>query len=87
VAGFRFGATVKRVVDGDTILVDPQIYPMDTLLRVRLKDAFEPEAGEEGGEEATERARAMFPEGSSVVLTNTRSRFTYGRLEARVDKE
>lgn len=40
VAGFSFGATVVRVIDGDT----------------------------------------------AVVLTNSRVRWTYGRLEARVDR-
>lgn len=86
-APFTFGARVVRVIDGDTILVDPDVYPQDTHLRVRFRDVFAPERGEEGYEEANGRARLAFPEGSRISLRNDRSRWTYGRLEARVDPE
>jgi endonuclease YncB( thermonuclease family) len=84
-SGFSFEATVTRWIDGDTVLVDPQVYPQDTFLRVRLKDVWEPERGEEGEDLARAKAEAAFPVGSRVSLTNTRVRWTYWRLEARVD--
>ena len=83
--GFTFEATVVRVIDGDTILVDPMIYPQDQNLRVRFKDAFAPERNEAGWNEAKDNAKVIFPTGITVVLTNTRSKWTYNRLEARVD--
>lgn len=84
-SGFSFTARMVRIVDGDTAVVDPSIYPPDTNMRVRFKDVFAPETDEEGGAEATEAAMKMFPVGSFLVLTNTRSHFSFGRLEARVD--
>ncbi len=84
-SGFSFGATVIRWVDADTVLVDPPIYPQDTGLRVRLKDVWEPEIGEDGEDLARAKAEAAFPVGSKVLLTNTRVRWTYWRLEACLD--
>lgn len=84
-APFSFGARVVRIIDGDTVLVDPMIYPQDTFLRVRFRDRFAPEPDQPGGEDASEQAEAMFPAGVEVTLVNTRSRWTYNRLEARVD--
>lgn len=83
---FYFLARVLDVVDGDTIDVHPLVYRRMIDLRVRFKDTFAPEDGEPGAEEATRQAREMFPPGSLVVLTNTRHRWTYERLEARVDR-
>ncbi len=84
-SGFSFGATVTRWIDADTVLIDPQVYPQDVFLRVRLKDVWAPEVGEEGEDLARAKAEAAFPVGSTVLLTNTRARWTYWRLEARVD--
>jgi endonuclease YncB( thermonuclease family) len=81
---FYFRAKVVRVLDGDTIIVDPGIYKQDEVLRVRFKGVFAPELREDGGEEAKRRAEEMFPAGCEVVLTNTRVRWTYGRLECVV---
>ncbi len=83
--GFSFQAYIVRWIDADTVLLDPQIYPQDTFLRVRLKDVWAPEVGEDGQDVALEKAQSMFPFGSKVVLTNTRIKWTFGRLEARVD--
>ncbi len=85
-SGFIFFGTVIRVIDGDTILIDPQIYPQDQFMRVRLKDAWAAETGEDGSETATEEARKMFPVGCRVRVTNSRTHWTFGRLEARVDR-
>ena len=84
-SGFSFGATITRWIDADTVLVDPSVYPMDTFLRVRLKDAWQPETGEDGEDLARAKAEATFPVGSRVVLTNTRVHWTFWRLEARLD--
>ena len=84
-SGFSFEASVARWVDADTVLVDPSVYPMDTFLRVRLKDVWEPEIGEAGEDLARAKAEAAFPVGSRVSLTNARVRWTFWRLEARVD--
>jgi endonuclease YncB( thermonuclease family) len=78
-------ATVVRIIDGDTIVVHPEIYRQDINLRVRFKDVFAPERGEEGFVAATTQIERMFPVGSKVVLTNHRIRWTHERLEARVD--
>lgn len=83
---FILYARVERWIDADTVLVDPSVYPQDTYLRVRLKDRWEPEIGEEGEDVARREAEATFPPDSRVVLTNARHHWTYGRLEARVDK-
>jgi beta-glucanase (GH16 family) len=83
--GFSFQAYIVRFIDADTVMVDPQIYKQDEVLRVRLKDVWAPEVGEEGQDLALEKAEAMFPVGSKAVLTNTRIKWTYGRLEARID--
>lgn len=83
---YHFKAMVMRWVDADTVLVDPQVYPQDVYLRVRLKDAWEPEIGEDGEDRARIKAVRTFPPGSWVNLTNTRIKWTYGRLEARVDR-
>lgn len=82
---FSFGAKVVRVIDGDTALVDPEIYPQDQFLRVRFKDVWAAEMSEEGGEKAKQLAEQEFPEGARVKLTNTHIRWIYGRLEARID--
>lgn len=75
-----------RVVDPDTIYVDPLVYPQDTFLRIRLKDRWEVEAGEPGADEIMAMVLKEFPVGSLLDLTNTRSHWSYGRLEARVDR-
>ena len=84
-AGFSFEASVVRWVDADTVLLDPTVYPMDTFLRVRLKDVWEPEIGEAGEDLARAKAEAAFPVGSKVLLSNDRVRWTFWRLESRVD--
>ncbi len=84
--GFWFQARMVRVVDADTIYVDPLIYPQDVFLRIRLKDRWEVELDEEGSDAIIERVKLEFPEGSLLDLTNTRSHWTHNRLEARVDK-
>jgi len=83
--GFSFLAYVVRFIDADTVLVDPQVYIQDVFLRVRLKDVWEPEIGEDGEDLARRKAEVAFPVGSKVSLTNTRIKWTYGRIEARVD--
>ncbi len=83
--GFSFQAYIVRFIDADTVLVDPQIYPQDSFLRVRLKDVWAPEVGDEGQDLALAKAQAMFPVGSKAALTNTRIKWTYGRIEARMD--
>lgn len=84
-AEFSFGARMVRIVDGDTAVVDPEIYPQDQNLRVRFKDVWAAEVGDEGGAEATAAAEKEFPPGCKLSLTNTRIHWIYGRLEARVD--
>ncbi len=83
--GYTFDAYVVRVIDGDCAIVDPQVYPSDTNLRVRFKDVFAPEPGEEGASEAFAAARAMFPETSRVTITNTAVKWSFNRLVARLD--
>ncbi len=83
--GYKFDAYVVRVIDGDSVVVDPQIYKQDEVLRVRLKDVFAPEPGEEGASEALAAARAMFPETSRVTITNTAVKWSFNRLVARLD--
>jgi len=58
-------ATVVRVVDGDTIIVDTK---EDTGVRVRLIGIDAPEIGEPGGDEATEYVEALIPAGDTVFL-------------------
>ncbi len=58
-ATYRYKASVVRVVDGDTGLVDPSIYPQDQFLRVRFEGLFSPEKGEKAFEETFNRAREM----------------------------
>ena len=82
---FCFRAAVVRWIDADTVMVDPQIYKQDEVLRVRLKDVWAPETGEEGEDLARAGAEAAFPVGSTVELTNDRIQWSYWRLVARVD--
>ena len=84
-AVFHFKARVVRWIDGDTVLTDPLISGTDEYLRIRLKDAYAPEIGGEGADEATRRAEADFPPGCYIVATNDRHHWTYERLEARID--
>lgn len=84
---YSFTAQIVRWVDADTVLVDPRVYIQDVYLRVRLRDRWEVEIGEEGHEEALARAKAELGDtGDWLRITNTRHVWTYGRLEARVDR-
>ncbi len=83
---YYFRARIVRWIDADTVLVDPLVYREDIFLRVRLRDRWEPEIGENGADLALEQAIATLGlPGDYVWLTNTRHHWTYGRLEARVD--
>ena len=85
-SGFSFRAYVVRWVDADTVLCDPQIYKQDTFLRVRLRDVWEPEIGEDGEDAARAKAEAAFPPKSLIQLTDERTTWSYDRLVARVDE-
>lgn len=82
---FLMEATIVRWVDADTVDVQPLPYRWGIMLRVRLKDHWEPEIGEAGEDIARAKAEAAFPVSSRVVLTNDRHHWTFHRLEARVD--
>lgn len=84
--GFECFAYVIRWIDADTVLVDPQIYRQDDVLRIRLRDVYQPEIGEEGEDLARAKAEADFPIGSRIKMTNDHIRWTYFRLEARIDR-
>ena len=55
VAGITIPVTVKRVIDGDTIIVRSKLS--GRAIRVRLRDIDAPPAGEPGGDAATEFVR------------------------------
>jgi hypothetical protein len=88
---FFYPARIVRIIDGDTAIVDPSVYPMDTYQRVRFKDAWLPELNapdldiRAAAEEAKRQAEAEFPVGAEVIISNERLYWTFGRIEARVD--
>jgi len=84
--GFWFKAYVVRWIDADTVLVDPQTSRTDEFTRIRLKDLWEPEIGEEGEDLARAKAEAAFPLGCLIRCKNDRIHWPYERLEARIDR-
>lgn len=81
---FEFWAKVVRIIDGDTVLVDPPIYPGDQQVRIRLKYIEAPERGEPGYNEFRDRTAKRYPVGSWVKVFNNRVHWTHNRLEAHV---
>lgn len=81
---FKMKARIVRWIDADTVLVHPMVYRQDIDLRVRLKDVWMMDPPD--GEELRRQIELLGDVGGYVWLTNTRHHWTYGRLEARVDK-
>ena len=90
-------ATVARVVDGDTIVVQDLLLlrvagpsgAIRTLYegKIRLLDVSAPEPGQPGGPEATAWMRARLPAGEAVCLTDLAMPVRldgFGRVLARV---
>jgi len=72
-------ATLKRVIDGDTIEVEMKGKPV----RVRYKGIDCPEISQKGGQEATNANKKMI--GSNVtIITDSQTDGGYGRLAANV---
>ena len=90
-AGFTFDGYITRVIDGDSVLVKPQVYRRDIYLQIRFKDVFKAELDDPNPTKQAQaladkaEAEAMFPVGARVTMTNERIHWTYERLEARVD--
>jgi len=77
--GSRRTATLKRVIDGDTIEVELE----GKLVRVRYKGIDCPEINQKGGKEATEANKRML--GSTLTLITDGYTGGYGRLGAYVE--
>ena len=84
--GVRLPVKVVRVIDGDTVVVQPLLT-----IHVRLLDCWAPEKNERGGREATERLKQL-AEGKTGVLFvpfdhsgDLSKSFTFGRILGRIE--
>lgn len=84
--GFWFKAYVRRWIDADTVLTDPQTTPTDELVRIRLKDSYMPEIGQPDEMMYRQQAEADFPIGCLIRCKNDHINWPYERLEARIDR-
>lgn len=87
---FELRGRIVRYVDADTIEVHPFILPAGHNLRIRLKDVWLAEDEDDPDEHArilAEQVSLLGDVGGVVKLANTRHHHSFGRLEARVDRE
>lgn len=85
--GITARATIDRVIDGDTIVVEVR----DTILQIRLLDCWAPESGTPHGEDATDAMRVLAKPGSKCrvhIPTGDANHFgqmmTFGRFLGHV---
>ncbi len=83
---FFFIAQIVRWIDADSVLVRPLVYRRDIFLRIRLRDIWAPEIGEDGADLALQNAKALLGDtGAYIGCQNVRHNWPYERLEARLD--
>lgn len=81
---YTYNATVTRWVDGDTVWLDVDMgFRLQTGNDFRLNGINTPERGQAGYQEAKDRANALAPAGSAVVIKTTKPD-KYGRWLAEV---
>lgn len=83
---FYMEATITHWVDADTFDCQPKPYRPRIGLRVRLKDVWAVEIGQPGHDDALASSKLLLGDvGAEVSLAGTRHRWTYERLECRVE--
>ena len=85
---FSVKARITDWIDADTVEVHPLVTPYGINVRVRLKDAWIVEDEDDPVEHArilAEQKALIGDVDGYVRMTNTRHRWTSGRLEARLD--
>lgn len=76
---YTYMAKVKRWVDGDTVDMEVDLgFHIATHCRFRVLNLDTPERGSENYKEATELAKSVHPEGSTVEI-QTHKTDLYGR--------
>lgn len=87
--GYRNRARVLRWGDGDTAVLEVDVWPGDRkTVHVRLEGLDTPEKGEPGSLEATARSRSLAPEGTILELAaGPRPLDKYGRVLAELIME
>lgn len=82
---YTYRATVVRWVDGDTVWLTVDLgFRLTTTNDFRLYGIDTPERGQPGYAEATARATALAPAGSTVLVTTYKNPDKYGRWLAEV---
>lgn len=77
---YTYRATVVRWVDGDTAWLTIDLgFRMSATTDFRLYGINTPERGQPGYAEATARANALAPAGSTVLVTTYKNPDKYGR--------
>lgn len=81
----EYEATLVRVIDGDTIVVDIDLgFRVTSRQPVRLYGINTPERGQPGYKDATEALRSLLSAGTFVVRT-IKPEDKYGRFLAEID--
>lgn len=82
---WRFLATVVRVIDGDTVIVDMDLgFYVRVRLSCRLAGVNAIELAAPGGREAREHLATLLPEGASVVIDSVKVDKYAGRFDGRI---
>lgn len=87
---YTYKATVIRVIDGDTMIVDVDLgFYVTVRMSCRLYFINTRELSEPGGTEARDALQRLCPVGSTVIVSSIKSDKFAGRFDASVlnDKE
>lgn len=84
--GYLNRATVLKWIDGDTAVLEVDVWPTLTeTVHVRLDGVDTPEKGKPGSGEATARDNELAPVGSQIMLaTGPHPEDKYGRILAQL---
>lgn len=82
---YVYGATVKRVIDGDTLAVDVDLgFHVRSVMLCRLSGLNARELSQDGGPDARDNLLLLTPPGTPVVLRSVRADKYAGRFDAIV---
>jgi micrococcal nuclease len=84
---YSYSATVRRVVDGDTVDLDVDLgFRVALAIRTRLLGINAPELRDQAGRDVRDALQARLPGGEQVTVTTFRDpRDKYGRWLATIE--